>query len=176
MAMNLSGFRPMKSATPDQGWDFGQLSYPLWASPKVDGIRCVVHPEYGPVTNTLKDIPNDYIRSYLSMGMFSYLDGELVVGDPDDPRSFNETQSGVMSHGGQPNFTFLVFDNFEAGATCGYGIRKEDARNRVELAATKIDLHPAGHLTGIRFKMLEQTLIESHEQLLVFEEECLTKG
>lgn len=173
MIMNLSGFRPMKSATPDQGWDFGQLSYPLWASPKVDGWRGVVLPERGLLTNTLKPVANVYVAEWFRMwnGPLSYLDGELVVGDLTDPRSFNQTQSALSSQGGEPDFTYLVFDNFEAGATCGFGIRKEDAKAKVD----KFIPHPAFE-TKIRVKMLEQVLIENLEQLLAFEEKCLGEG
>jgi DNA ligase-1 len=165
MAINLSGFRPMKSATPPQDFDFSTLKYPMWASPKVDGIRCVVHPTMGPVTNTLKPIPNNYIRQTLTALSVPYLDGELVVGDPDNPKSFNQTQSGVMSHDGQPDFTFLVFDNFEAGSTCGYGIRIEDARTVVD-----------GLIKPSYVQMLEQRLIENYEQLLEYESEKLAQG
>lgn len=165
MAMNLSGFRPMKSATPPQDFDFSTLKYPMWASPKVDGIRCVIHPTMGPVTNTLKPIPNKFIRDTLITLGIPYLDGELVVGDPDNPKSFNQTQSGVMSQDGEPDFTFLVFDNFEAGSMCGYGIRIEDARWVVDRFTQP------GYV-----QMLEQRFIGNYEQLLEFESEKLAQG
>lgn len=168
MSMPLNGFRPMKSASPPQDFDFSTLSYPMWASPKIDGIRCVIHPTLGPVTNTLKKIPNTFTREYLQNHCPKYLDGELVVGDPDNPKSFNQTQSGIMSHDGTPDFTYLVFDNFESGHMCGFGIRKEDAKAALDFA----------HMGGInnRLQLLHQTLIESHEQLLEYELEQLAKG
>jgi DNA ligase-1 len=165
--IDLTKFRPMKSASPEQDFDFSKLRYPMWASPKVDGIRCVIHPTMGPVSNTLKPIPNKYIREYLNNPSMHYLDGELVVGDPDNPKSFGATQSGVMSHDGQPNFTFLVFDNFEAGNLCGYGIRKEDAATRVN-AVRAAGMHHVG--------LLEQRLVETYTQLLEYEEEKVSQG
>ncbi len=166
---DLTKFRPMKSATPEQDFDFSKLRYPMWASPKVDGIRCVIHPTLGPVTNTLKPIPNKYIREYLWRNTLHYLDGELVVGDPDNPKSFNQTQSGVMSHDGIPNFFYMVFDNFEAGNLCGYGIRKEDA-------ATRINEYNRTLRPDRRVLLLEQRLIENYTQLLEYEEEKVSQG
>lgn len=169
--MNLNGFRPMKSATPEQDFDFSKLSWPLWASPKLDGWRCVIHPQYGAVTNTLKAIPNSYVYNYFQdLGKWSYgLDGELVVGDPLNPKSWGETQSGLSSYDGMPDFTFLVFDNFSAGDTCGFGLRKEDAREAIE--HLNKDLGPMS-----RIKFLESVLIENYEQLVQYEEEQLSLG
>jgi len=42
--------------------DLDDLDYPLYVSPKLDGIRCLIHPELGPVSRKFKPIPNDHIR------------------------------------------------------------------------------------------------------------------
>ena len=83
--------------------DINQLSYPLYASTKLDGIRCVVI--NGKVlSRTLKPIPNLHIQNSLSSLPFN-LDGELMVeGD------FSSVESAVMSRDGKPDFTYRVFD------------------------------------------------------------------
>lgn len=90
------------------------VRFPVLASPKLDGIRCLIHPELGPVSRNLKPIPNQYIRATLA-GL-PPLDGELIVGEPCAPGAWNATQSGVMSEAGEPNFTYWVFDRLPFGA------------------------------------------------------------
>lgn len=100
--------RPLLAATIDKETT---LKFPYLASPKLDGIRCLIHPELGPVSRNLKPIPNYYIRevlSYLPNGW----DGEIIVGAPYGDGVFNRTTSAVMSHNGEPDFTFHVFDNY----------------------------------------------------------------
>src|SRR5436190_19600373 len=102
-------FRPMLAA-PMDSTDILNLQRPLIISPKVDGIRCVVHPELGPVTRSLKPIRNTYIRQYLNIPMLKGLDGELIVGEITAPDVFNRTTSAVMTEVGSPDFAYYVFD------------------------------------------------------------------
>lgn len=99
--------KPMLAATVD---DISLLRYPLLATPKIDGIRCVIHPPvttFGPsqvLSRNLKPIPNLYITSILA-SMPPDMDGELVC-----PGGFNATQSAVMSIEGCPPFSYRIFD------------------------------------------------------------------
>lgn len=102
-------FKPLLAYTVK---DAEALRYPVLASPKLDGIRCVIHNDQ-PVSRTLKPIPNRFIQSEL--GFYPPFDGELMVGDPLDPAAFNKSTSGIMSHDGEPDFTYWVFDYVEAG-------------------------------------------------------------
>ena len=75
----MSTFKPLLAYTvknPDA------LRFPVLVSPKLDGIRCVIHNDQ-PVSRTLKPIPNRFIQSEL--GFYPPFDGELMVGDPLDP-------------------------------------------------------------------------------------------
>ena len=104
----MSTFKPLLAYTvknPDA------LRFPVLVSPKLDGIRCVIHNDQ-PVSRTLKPIPNRFIQSEL--GFYPPFDGELMVGDPLDPAAFNKSTSGIMSHDGEPDFTYWVFDYVEA--------------------------------------------------------------
>jgi DNA ligase-1 len=90
-------------------WDL--LKYPVYVSPKLDGIRCIV--ENGvPRSRTWKALPNAKLRQACRefATTLQYLDGEIVVGDPTAKNVYNATMSGIMSEGGDPNFSYLVFD------------------------------------------------------------------
>jgi DNA ligase-1 len=94
--------------------DLESVEWPVLASPKIDGIRCIVHPELGPVTRSFKPVPNVATREALmEMVGDTPLDGELVVlGSNGQPVDFNTTQSGIMTRAGEPRIAFMVFDWF----------------------------------------------------------------
>lgn len=98
--------RPMLAETVD---DISKIHYPVFASPKIDGIRCLLGDRYC-VSRTLKPIPNIFIQNILTNFSCVFypsiiFDGELVVGN-----TFQDTTSGVMSEDGQPEFTYYIFD------------------------------------------------------------------
>lgn len=84
------------------------LYFPKLLSVKLDGIRCLTV-EGGAYSRSLKPIPNRHIRSIVSA--VQHLDGELIVGPPNADNVCNVTTSAVMSHDGQPEFKFYVFDD-----------------------------------------------------------------
>lgn len=168
MSMNLTGFRP-NLAAESSDWDFNKLQFPVYVSPKIDGIRCMTHPVLGPSSRSLKPIPNRYISDFLAQPALKWLDGEIVVGPSHAPDVFNRSQSGVMSRDGQPSFTYLVFDNFEAGNMCGFGIRYEDARRVVDKAIA--DLGDTGCI-----RLLPHTMVYNLEELWDFEAGTVEDG
>lgn len=101
-------FKPMLSGKAD----LDTLRYPLLASPKLDGIRCLVMNGIA-MSRTLKPIPNEFVQQCLSRPEFEGLDGELVVGPMNAPDVYLKTNSGVMSRDGQPDFTYVVFDRWD---------------------------------------------------------------
>lgn len=97
--------------------DFASLqhhldAHGLYASDKEDGIRCIIHPRLGPVSQTLKPIPNEWIKTCLCSSILVGLDGELIARRKGVDLDFNDTQSVVMSKEGQHGFQFRVFDDF----------------------------------------------------------------
>ena len=106
-------FRPMLAATAEKLKD---VKLPTWGSVKLDGIRCelIESPRTGrrlACSRSLKPIPNIHIRktieeSNLPLGC----EGELIVGE-----NFQDTASAVMSVGGEPDFTYHIFDYIGAG-------------------------------------------------------------
>lgn len=105
--------KPILAGTVHEA-DFDRLEWPMLASPKIDGIRCIVHPLLGPVTRSFKPVANAHIRLTLANVVSRMsLDGELVGIDANGKlEDFNTTQSKVMTHGGQPTFVYRVFDCF----------------------------------------------------------------
>ena len=99
--MSTVKFRPMLAASCD---DPDQLVYPLLASPKYDGIRCLIIDGVA-TSRSLKPIPNQSIQDVIGKPEFNGLDGELIVGG-----SFQQSTSGIMSEDGEPDFTFFAFD------------------------------------------------------------------
>lgn len=100
------GFKPMLSGKAPS--DLSKLRFPVMASPKLDGIRCIM---FGGVaySRNLKPIPNAFVQQQLR-SLPDGFDGELICGKPTAPDVWNVTQSGVMSEDGKPRFTFHVFD------------------------------------------------------------------
>ena len=85
------------------------LPYPLLASVKLDGIRCIIKDGIA-YSRTLKPIRNKHIQSILGRPEYNGLDGELIVGDPTASDCMRVTNSGVMAIEGKPDFRYYVFD------------------------------------------------------------------
>lgn len=102
-------FKPMLAATVT---DPTKLTFPLLASPKLDGIRCLICGPAGArvLSRSLKPIPNKHVQSLFSNKLLENMDGELIVGNPAAKDVFNVTSSGVMSVEGEPDVRFYPFD------------------------------------------------------------------
>lgn len=81
-------------------------------SPKLDGIRALVH--QGVVMSRKGiPIPNAHVQALFGRPEFEHLDGELIVGEPNDPDVYTRTYSGVMKSTGAPKVHLFVFDHTE---------------------------------------------------------------
>ena len=136
-----------------------KLIFPLYASPKLDGIRVLIT-SYGVCSRNGKLIPNKFIQELYKDYMG--LDGELIVGSPVAPNCFQTTTSGVMSRDGTPNVRLYVFD-------CWYAEGGIDARYNEVLKI--IQNNPI-----VDIEVVPQIIINSLEELYKFEEDCLAKG
>lgn len=90
------------------------IQYPVWASPKLDGIRAYTS-ELGLLSRSGKPIRNKHIQDTLAH-LPPGLDGELI-GVPEgdewaDIPTFQQCTSAIMRAKGKPQFRFLVFDCF----------------------------------------------------------------
>lgn len=104
----MSTFKPLLATTAE---DLSTLRYPLLASPKLDGIRCVKLNGKA-LSRKLKPIPNDFVRTWVEANLPDGIDGELLLRDHRAP--FNEVSSAIMSKDGEPDFVFAAFDLFVA--------------------------------------------------------------
>lgn len=133
------------------------VSLPTIASPKLDGIRCLIKNGV-PVSRSLIAIPNRFIQSELGGYCLEGSDGELVVGNPTDPLVFSTTSSGVMSEDGTPDFHYYKFDRWDS---------VETYQDRLE----QISVFPNG-----RASALEWRFIESRKELKEYLKEKLEQG
>jgi DNA ligase-1 len=95
----------MKPLLAGEITDPTKLRFPVYVSPKYDGIRALVV-DGKLVSRTFKPIPNHFIRDALSLPEYNGLDGELIIGP-----TFQDTTSGVMRESGEPRATYFVFDD-----------------------------------------------------------------
>lgn len=102
-------FKPMLSASLDDV-DLSTLRYPLLASPKLDGVRCLIWEGVAYSRNN-KPIRNHEVQAWAAN--HHNLDGELIVGSATEGEVLGRTQSGVMSFNGSPDFTYHLFDSPE---------------------------------------------------------------
>jgi DNA ligase-1 len=85
--------------------------YPVYVSPKYDGIRCLIGEGGWAYSRTLKPIPNLHIRQTLRALQLPFgLDGELVSYTTGKMDKYSEVQSAVMSKYGTPAFLYHTFD------------------------------------------------------------------
>jgi DNA ligase-1 len=93
--------------------DWSKVSFPLYGSVKLDGVRCVIKDGLA-LSRKLIPIPNLHVQTILGHAALNGLDGEITVGPANDPNVMQTTMSAVMSVEGTPDFTFWVFDFWTA--------------------------------------------------------------
>lgn len=145
------------------------LVYPIIASPKLDGIRCLIKDGVA-LSRSLKPIPNKYVQSWVSSfkNKLDGLDGELIIGKHDE-EVFRRTTSGVMSIEGEPDFTYCVFD-------CWGSSKPYRARLRMlhELLHSLNKGKPTYSYNRIR--LVPTSTIICPDDLLEYEAEALRRG
>lgn len=138
--------------------DISKLKFPLIATPKIDGIRCLKI-DGQLVSRKFKPIRNKYIQETLVPICPDGLDGELVVG-----KTFQACTSAIMSVDGTPDFTFHVFDYVLSSLTKPYITRLYDLfRTIKQINSPFVQAVPTQTINNI-------------EELNMFEEECLAVG
>lgn len=140
--------------------DLEKLQFPLYASPKLDGIRALVTEE-GLCSRNGKLIPNDFVRAMckdLPIG----LDGELIIGKAFASDVFRITSSGIMTKDKIVHFTYHVFDSFTSQG--GYKERYENMKPSYISA------------TNPYIRIVSQNIVENLEALFKYEELYLNLG
>lgn len=156
----MSKLKPMLAETLE---DSSTLSFPVLASPKLDGIRCLIVDDKA-VSRNLKPIPNQHVQGWVTRfaAGLEGLDGELVVGEHDQ-QVFQRTTSTVMSANDGRVFTFWCFDSFTAPSA--------DYRSRMLIAKGRLARHNI-----LQARMVPTKLCNDDAELKAFEEDCLARG
>ena len=102
---------------PRETPDLDNLQYPIIASAKLDGIRCLIKDGIA-LSRTLKPIPNKSIQTWAKKyaDKLEGMDGELIVGDPASSTVYRDTNSFVMSHDKEGEFWYYQFDYWNVDA------------------------------------------------------------
>lgn len=159
--------------------------FPVFASPKIDGIRVIVR-DGKLLSRTLRLIPNQSIQNFLQRpasfledgsihsemwadnctiaNYLEGLDGEIVVGAATNYNVMQDTMSGVMSKEGEPNWTIYAFDLWNE--------QDNSYLTRYDKLCKLLD--PKCRPPHIR--ILNQEIIENSEQLDLYEQYCLKLG
>lgn len=154
--------RPMlASAAPKEG-----LVFPLYASAKLDGIRCYIQDGVA-MSRSGEPIPNEHVQRMLGHHILNGLDGELISGPEYVDNVFNITQSAVMRIAGTPDFTYHVFDFWNGPE--GMPFDERYRRLRYTLEQEPYCRHP-------NLVLLEQVLLDSVEELAPMLDDYLERG
>lgn len=132
------------------------LSFPVLATPKLDGIRCLKI-EGRALTRSFKPISNTFAREWIEANLPDGLDGELMLRGG----TFNATTSAIGRESGEPDFVFHVFDYVCDGIDVPYACRVKELQRLPQ------------------WEHVEKVLpveIRNADELAAYEEECLAAG
>lgn len=164
-----SSFAP-NLAAPTTEADLANLRFPLMWSPKLDGIRTLIHQDHGPVTRKIKPIPNEALRAFLNSPLLHGMDGETIYGPITDAKVFNTTQSKVMKISGpcpvEADGKFLVFDDF-TDVTQPFAVRFTNLEARIK--ALPAEMHEVVALVPHR-------IVHNLDDLMNVERICVERG
>ena len=137
--------------------DHVALPFPMLATPKLDGIRCL---KVGgkALTRSFKPVSNRFVREWIEANLPDGVDGELVLRGG----TFSQTTSAIGARDGRPDFVFHVFDHVAAGLDRRYVERMGD------LAAADFDQSRVVKVLPVR--------VDGPGALARYEEQCLAAG
>jgi DNA ligase-1 len=132
------------------------LPFPVLATPKLDGIRCL---KLGgkALTRSFKPISNRFAREWIEANLPDGVDGELMLRDG----TFSETTSAIGRRDGQPDFVFHIFDHVIGSIDSPYHERMT---------------HLAELPDSVRIVKVLPILICNVAELAAYEEECIVTG
>lgn len=140
------------------------VKYPVYATPKLDGIRCL-KVDGKAVSRSFKPIANVGCRKDIEKYFPDGVDGELMVAKG----TFQEASSAVMTEDGTASITYFVFDYVREDLECPYTERMKHLR---ELGASLVSRGVPSSL----YKLILPVKISSEAELREFEEKCLADG
>lgn len=150
----MSTFKPMLASPAD----LDAVRYPIFASPKFDGIRCSIVGGKA-LSRTLKEIPSRHVFNMLSRQEYEGLDGELIVGAPTHPNCYRNTVSMVMADNKVFAYTYYVFDKWNVPSP---------------FSSRRLDLVPA--VTHDYMERVQHVILVNRDDLDAYEAEQIALG
>lgn len=160
----MTQFKPMLA---EDVVDFESLTYPLYGSFKVDGVRALML-DGGLTPRSLKQFPNRPMAEVFNRwsAQLALFDGELTLGvDPAAPNLCRSTTSATSSLDGPTDLYWWVFDV----AILGYSFS-----DRLGMMKTRHKRLPTEARKRVR--LLEQRLLRTPDEARKMEEEALALG
>lgn len=145
-----------------------QLVFPLLASFKIDGLRCAQVSGQA-MSRKMLPLENLTVKAWAEKygDKLHGLDGEMVVGSPfqtsEEDDVFNRSAGPLGRVSGEPDFTYYVFDSWEASA-----LNAAERYHHLQLA---LALSPIP-----RVQLIAQKLIKNIEELRAYMAEALALG
>jgi len=133
-----------------------QVKFPVLASTKLDGIRCLIVNGKA-MSRNFKPIGNNFIRTYLERVCPDGFDGELIIRNTE----FCDTSGGIMRSSGEPDFFYAVFDYVTTALDEPYETRYKNLVAKIKA------------VNDDRIKLVPHVLINNLDELKTFEEKCL---
>jgi len=143
------------------------MEFPVYATPKIDGIRALKIENMGIVSRSFKPIKNQGVAHILDTLLPNNSDGELYIQDStfQDITSFvNTKQDHCNLH-----FVYYWFDYVKDDSTKGYIERINDMK-------VYLDNNKSGNDPSCTIIPLYPTKINSIKELYTYEQESLEKG
>lgn len=149
-------FKPMLAANTK-----GAIQFPVLASPKLDGVRCLII-DGKAMGRSLKPLPNKHLQSIFGKAELNGLDGELICGPVTGEDGFRKTTSAVMTIEGEPELTYWVFDMWNVDE--GFATRHYQTKRMSEKYAS------------LGIKIVPHKLVYNQEELDRLEQKWLKDG
>ena len=145
--------KPMLAGKCEQ---MSNLKFPVLATPKLDGIRCLKINGRA-MTRSFKPISNAFTRAWIERHLPDGVDGELMV----NGATFSETAGHIGRESGEPDFRFHVFDYVSEGVDVPYACRMQELARLPEYERVQ-------KVLPIEMKNLDQ--------LTAYEAQCVAEG
>jgi DNA ligase-1 len=140
-----------------------QVIFPVLASPKLDGIRCLIIDGHA-MSRNFKPIGNNFIRTYLEKHCPDGFDGEIIIRNAE----FCDVSGGVMRSDGDSDFIYMVFDY----VTDSLDEPFQSRYNKLSKKIKEMNGNTADYVAG-RIVLVPHTRINDLDELKAYEETCL---
>lgn len=159
-------FKPMLAETVK---DVNGIRFPVYASVKLDGIRCLIRDGQA-VTRALKPIGNKAIRQSLSEYRLNGLDGEILTYHTNGQvKTLNQINGDVSREDGNPIWKFHAFDMHDRPQHA-FRLRHEDYLTVVTVASHSQVAAVPQHLytnLGDLLEFEEDSVLNGHEGIMI---------